>query len=304
MIVYCRNNEIDREKYDNCIKNSSCFKPFPYSWYLDIMAPGWQLLIDDDYDSVFPIPGFSRFGINYIATPVFLQQLGAFSPDKPTETAIQEFFDYLPGFYRFIDLSVGQLISREGFTVTERSNYVLDLSEPYEVLQSKFSRNCKRNIEYNISRKINVEDISSADLIRLFLQNKGKHIKGIKHRDFQRLDNLMNYCVRNNMGRIVGVKSSRQELIYGLFYIKIEEYMTMILLANTNESLEERIGFYVYNELIREASGSSSKFDFAGSSIPSVALFMKSFGSVNVPYYNVYRNRLFWPVRIFKQACR
>ena len=83
MIVYHKNNEIDREQWDNCIKNSPGAKPYAYSWYLDIMAPGWEALVDDDYDSVFPVPGFSQFGIQYIATPVFLQQLGAFSPDKP-----------------------------------------------------------------------------------------------------------------------------------------------------------------------------------------------------------------------------
>ena len=83
MIVYHKNNEIDREQWDNCIRILPGAKPYAYSWYLDIMAPGWQALVDDDYDSVFPVPGFSRFGIQYIATPVFLQQLGAFSPDKP-----------------------------------------------------------------------------------------------------------------------------------------------------------------------------------------------------------------------------
>ena len=68
MIVYHKNNEIDREQWDNCIKNSPGVKPYAYSWYLDIMAPGWEALVDDDYDSVFPVPGFSRFGIKYVAT--------------------------------------------------------------------------------------------------------------------------------------------------------------------------------------------------------------------------------------------
>ena len=78
MIVYHKNKEIDHEQWDNCISNSGYAKPYAYSWYLDIMSPGWEALVDDDYDSVFPIPSYIRFGLQYASTPPFLQQLGAF----------------------------------------------------------------------------------------------------------------------------------------------------------------------------------------------------------------------------------
>lgn len=48
MITYLFNSEIDKDKWDNCIKNSPGAKPYAYSWYLDIMAPGWQALVDED----------------------------------------------------------------------------------------------------------------------------------------------------------------------------------------------------------------------------------------------------------------
>ena len=93
------------------------------------MAPGWEALVDDDYDSVFPIPCAEKFGIKYVATPVFLQQVGAFSPDKPPEKSIIEFLDYLPDFYKLIDLCVGQKVVFNGYKITERVNYELDLSK-------------------------------------------------------------------------------------------------------------------------------------------------------------------------------
>ena len=93
MIVYHKNGEIDRELWDNCIRNSAVARPYAYSWYLDIMAPGWEALVDDDYDSVFPVPSYIRFGVQYASTPSFIQQLGAFSPDKPASEAIIEFLE-------------------------------------------------------------------------------------------------------------------------------------------------------------------------------------------------------------------
>jgi hypothetical protein len=147
MIVYLKNHEIDKEQWNNCIRNSPGVKPYAYSWYLDIMAPGWEALIDDDYDSVFPVPCSSMFGIQYIATPVFLQQLGAFSPDKPASQTIVEFLEFLPDFYRLVDLCVGQEVNSDGFRLTQRANFELDLSKPYEKLWENFSPHCKRNIE-------------------------------------------------------------------------------------------------------------------------------------------------------------
>ncbi len=131
MISFFNNNEIDREQWDNCIKNSPGVKPYAYSWYLDIMAPGWQALVDDYYESVFPLPGFEKYGIRYITTPIFLQQLGVFSPDKPADIFLNEFLDFLPGFYRLIDLCVGEASCVNGFKITEKTNYELDLSSPY-----------------------------------------------------------------------------------------------------------------------------------------------------------------------------
>ena len=118
-----------------------------FSWYLDIMSPGWEALIDDDYDSVFPIPGLRKYGIKYVATPIFLQQLGAYTPDKSQTKALNEFLEFIPKFYWLIDLCVGQRIDNDRFKVTLKANYELDLSKAYEKLRDNFSNHCIRNID-------------------------------------------------------------------------------------------------------------------------------------------------------------
>jgi hypothetical protein len=301
MIVYHKNNEIDREQWDNCIKNSPGVKPYAYSWYLDIMAPGWQALIDDDYDSVFPIPGLSRFGIQYVTTPLFLQQLGAFSPDKQVSKAIVEFFDYMPDFFKFIDLCVGQKIDTDGYKVSEKVNFELDLSKPYETTFKDFSEHCRKNIETSARKKPElVSDVKPDEIIDLFIQNRGKDIKGIKARDYQRLKNLMNFCVMNKKGRIFGIRTARRKLIFGVFLVEVRGIKTMLFVVNTPLSLEKGIGYFVVNELIKDNSSTRTILDFAGSSIPAIASFMESFGSTSVPFYRIYRNRLLWPVRMLK----
>ena len=302
MIVFHENYEIDKVRWDNCIKDSPRSLPYAYSWYLDHMSPGWQALIEGDYNSVFPIPGSVRFGIKYIATPIFLQQLGVCCSDKTNPIDISRFLDKIPDDFKLVDLCVGQKVIHNEFIVTEKADFELDLSKPYELLYKNFNRNCKRNIlQSSKFRPVITDDIAPIDLIKLFIENKGSEINGIKKSAYSRLENLMNYCISNKKGKISGVLNENKKLFYGLFFLISEGRKTMILLANTPESHEKRTGYYVYNELIRESAGSDIVLDFSGSSIPSIASFMKSFGSVNNPYYRIYRNRLPWPVRFLKE---
>jgi hypothetical protein len=301
MIVYLKNPEIDREQWDNCITASQSFKPYAFSWYLDIMAPSWEALVDDEYDAVFPLPGFSRFGIQYITTPIFLQQLGAFSPDNPVEKEIYEFIDYMPEFYKFVDLCVGQKVNYKGYKTIERSNYELDLSLPYEKLWDGFTSDCRRNVHLSGKKKLELTiEVSPEELVNLFVWNKGVELKGIKIRDYERLKNLMNYCINNKKGKVIGVRTARKKLIFGVFLVMIPGSITILFTANTPESRDKRIGYFVINEIIKENASKETTLDFAGSSIPSVASFIESFGSKNVPYYRIYRNRLPWPIRMMK----
>lgn len=301
MIVWLRHNEIDREQWDNCIKDSPHSKPYGFSWYLDIMCPEWEGLVDDDYDSVFPIPCSSKYRIQYIATPIFVQQLGAYSPDKNLRKAENEFIEYLPDFYRLIDLCVGEGIENDDYKVTLKANYELDLSKPYPKLWDNFSAHCRRNIEKSAKKKpVIVHDIKPEELINLFIENKGGEIKGIKSRDYKRLGDLMNFCLKNGKGRILGVRSGKNKILYGVFLVEVKGIKTMPLVVNTPQSREKRLGYYVLNEIIKESASTKTILDFAGSSIPSIAAFMESFGSKNVPFYRIYRNRLPWPVRLLK----
>jgi hypothetical protein len=301
MIVYHKNNEIDREQWDNCISNSGYAKPYACSWYLDIMSPGWEALVDDDYDSVFPIPSYMIFGLQYASTPPFLQQLGAFSPDKPDPQVIVEFLDYMPDIYKLTDICIWQKINYPGYKVTEKSNYELSLSSPYEKLHNKFTTECKKYISNNTRKKYELTgNVTSEELVELIVANRLSNPKGIKSRTYERLINLMDYCTVSKKGRIIGVRTARKKLVYGIFIIKLHKSVTIILEGNTPASITRHIGHFVINEIIREYASASAILDFAGTyGIASVSLG-KSFGADSVPYYRIYRNRLFWPARIMK----
>jgi hypothetical protein len=300
MIGYLKNNEIDREQWDNCIKMTHRAKPYAYSWFLDIMTPGWEALVDDDYNAVFPIPVSRKLGVQYVSTPPFLQQLGAFSPDKPGSSALLEFLDFFPEFYKLIDLCVGQETEHKGFQVTQRDNFEIDLSKNYNSFSENFSAECIRNIESSHRKKPDLtNDINTDEFLNLYLSNKNNNSFKIKSADIQRLKNLINFCVKNKKGKIYGVRASHKRLIFGLFLIETHGNKTILLIASSAEANTRHLGYFVIDEIIRTYSNTRTSLDFAGTSVPFADSFMESFGCSDVPYFRIYRNRLFWPVRIF-----
>ena len=54
MITYVKRKDLDVVKYDACITNSAQGSVYAFSWYLDIVADNWGVLVLDDYKAVMP----------------------------------------------------------------------------------------------------------------------------------------------------------------------------------------------------------------------------------------------------------
>ena len=301
MIAYLKHEEIDRNRWDSCLAEMPGVKPYAWSWYLDIMAPGWEALIDDDYASVFPLPGFRKYGFNYIATPVFLQQLGAFAPDGDEERKAEEFISFIPGSYRLVDLNIAQKIKTEKYRVTPRSNFELRLDRPYEEIWFSYMSDCRRNI--NIARRYPQEiadDVRPQEVISLFRNNIGKRAGVIRDASYRRLHTLMDHCTGTGKGKLLGVRSPKGKLLWGIFTIDTGDRITLLFTAGSRKSRELRTSYHVIDHIIKANAGTGKTIDFAGSSVPSIAIFMKSFGGTDNTYYRLYSNMLPWPARLFR----
>jgi hypothetical protein len=301
MIAYLGNEEIDRRRWDECLAEIPGIRPYAWSWYLDIMSPGWDALVDDDYSALFPLPRAKKYGLSYIATPLFLQQLGLFTPDGDRQKIALEFISFMPDFYRLIDLHIGQEVRPRGYTVTPRYDIELHLDEPYEKCWLNYSSDCRRNI--NIARRYPqaiVDDVRPREVISLFRSNIGKRAGVIRDVSYSRLKNLMDHCIQNSKGRILGVRSPKGKLLWGMFVIDTADRITMLFTAGSRKSRELRTSYHVIDHIIKNGAGSGRTVDFAGSSVPSISLFMRSFGGEQTTYWRIYRNNLPWPLRLFR----
>lgn len=300
MIRYVENSQIDRREWDNCIKHSFHTLPYAYSWYLDMVTPGWCALVDQDYQKVFPLPSRKKMGIRYIFTPPFMQCLGLFSREPSGIERTEEFIGFIPDFYRLVDLSI---INNPGVStgnIVKRDNYTLSLDNDYPKISAGFSSDCRRNISRaRESRQKIVNGIDPGEAIDLFRNGPGKGIRGISSSDYERLRQLMIYTTGKGIGDITGIRI-RGKLIYSIFRIHTPGQVTLLFTSTSGESRERRSGYLVTDHIIREYAGRKIKLDFAGSSIPSIAEYIRSFGAEKSSYYRIYKSRLPWPVNRFR----
>jgi len=301
MIKYLKNSEIDREMWDDSISLSAEAKPYAFSWYLDIMSPGWDAVVEDDYKAVFPVPHFKKYGFNYIATPLFLQHLGVFSSSGSINNRLDEFLSFIPETYRLIDLCTATDSGKEGYKSTPRSDYELNLNEPYDTLWFGYSSDCRRNI--NISNRYQQDityDVAPEELVSLFKSNIGRKAGRIRDVNYRRLEMLMTLCVSRGYGKVIGIRSPKGKLLWGMFIIDSCNRITALVTVGSRKSREMRTGYYIIDQIIRDNAEKDKILDFAGSSVPSIAVFMKSFGSIRKTYYRIYKNSLPWPVKLLK----
>ena len=108
MIRYIAHNQIDTQRWNECIAQSPDGLVYAWSWYLDTVHPGWEALVEDDYETVMPLASSRKFGINYLFQPFFTQKFGVFGKKEVSEAKIKEFFEAIPEKFKFAEFRINK----------------------------------------------------------------------------------------------------------------------------------------------------------------------------------------------------
>jgi len=295
MIQYLEHKKIDFSKWDQCIHRAVNQRVFAFSWYLDIVSPGWDALVENDYETVFPLTQNCKFGINYLFQPFFTQQLGIFSDCHLTEILVDRFLQAIPRKFSFIQINLNSLnkVDPSRYSVTSRLNYELDLIHPYAKLIQDYNQNTRRNLKKAIEMNLLVQrKVDPDELIALFTENFGKKEGKLKFRNYETLRQLMNYCLKNTFSQITGVYSPADSLCAGIFLLHARDRIIFHFAASNVTARENGAMFLLVDSIIRDNAGKFMIFDFEGSTDLDVARFYKGFGAKEFTYPQITLNRM------------
>jgi len=282
MIRYLRNKEIDKNKWDECIQNSINGLIYAQSWYLDIVVPNWDALIQNEYEAVMPLPVKQKYGIPYLIQPRHVQQLGVFSPGAISDALVINFLRQIPRkfIWRDFNLNSQNQASHEGISL--RYNYELPLKNNYKEIFNGYHENTRRNMKKALQSSILVKEENK---ISLFISAYGLNAK-VKPDDIalKQLAGIMEHAMSVYCGEIVMATNAHDDILAGVFFLKAMGRIIYLASFNTDEGQKGSAMFLIMDAVIKKNSQTPLILDFEGSMIPGIARFFAGFGAAKVTY--------------------
>jgi hypothetical protein len=303
MIKHLQHSEIDKVKWDSAIDQSTNGVIYAKSWYLDIVSPNWQALVDEDYKSVFPLTCRQKYGFKYLYPPFFTQQLGVFSKEIIGGEAVNQMLNAIPGGFRFIEINLNHQnsLSSNDFKATTLLTHHLNLNRPYGQISKGYSENLKRNLKKASQNNLQViSGFNNKSLIELFRSTKGQDIHTLKDSDYETFKKLLFECEKRNLLIKLGIEINN-ELVAGAIFLRSNHEYILIFSAVNNTARETGAMSFLIDQFIQSHENENMNLDFEGSMDKNLARFYKSFGASEVVYLQIKRNRLPFYLRWLKK---
>jgi hypothetical protein len=280
MISFVKRATLDVEKYDLCIENSLQSRIYAFSWYLDMVADHWDVLVLNDYEAVMPIPWKQKLGFKYVTQPYFCQQLGIFSFTTISEETQLEFIKKIPSKFLKVSLALNSqnmLISQQ-----VKKNLFVQLSKNHETLCKNYSKGRKHAIKVAEKNQLIVAETSIQSLIDI--QKKGYQYEFSE----EKLQKLSKQLWQQQKGEVLGIFKD-EVLLGGALFVFSTKRIVYLFSAFTELGRELQAASYLLNYILKKNENSQLIFDFEGGNIPNMGKFYRSFGAEEEIYALVTR---------------
>lgn len=294
IIRYLVYSEIDQDKWDACIRNSSNGLIYAYAWYLNISSPHWEALVLNDYEAVLPLTKRKKIGINYLYQPPFCAELGVFSIKTVNPSLVDQMLEKIPDKFLYVDICLNRQNQPNPakFPFRLRKNHILSLLHPYEYIAKQYADNHKRNIKKAKSAGLFwAKDIPVDHAIQMTDETL-KDIAPLSGQDKRIFKDLFLHAGSMHQAICTGVKDQNNKLLSVAVFFFAEGTWYYLLAGSTKEGRAKGAAHFLIDQFIKEYAGSDQYLDFEGSDVSSLAFFYKGFGSQEFFYPALLLNRL------------
>lgn len=289
MIKFLKYNEIDFQKWDQCLMKSNGNNIYAQSWYLNIVCNKWNALVLDDYQAVMPLFERIKWGMIYtVRQPLFSQQLGLFSQDN--DCNVDDFISSIPKKYLYINFNLNSQNSSSVFSFKQNINHELFLDPDKNRIMESYSKSVKKNISKASKNSLSIS-LKPDSIVQFCDQKKtlGKSYMNDRLNDTQY--KLINYCLANQKGRIFSVQYQGVNCcsVFVAFFNN-----RLILHSSYCNDIGKKYGafFFLLNHIFNSKEFNNFTFDFEGSNMQGIAKRNLGFGAKQISYQSVNLSRI------------
>ena len=301
MIKYIKRKDIDVEKYDDCIENSIQSRVYAFSWYLDIVADNWGILVLDNYQAVMPLPWRKKYGIKYVYTPLRILELGVFSKKEVDE---DHFLKILFKKFKYVNLRMNcnNKFSQFEHDRQEMHQQYLSLKSEYSEIVKNYRSDRKKDLKRAKKHELREKwNDSEFHLVDLFKNNVAKRFKQIKDKDYDIIIKLITVCVSKKVGEVFSIYDSENNLVASSFLIKHKGVVTILLSSTDLKNRKNGANTFLIDRAIFKYNKELDLFSFGGSSMKNIASYFNSFGAYTEKYSALNSNKLPLILKFFKK---
>lgn len=280
-IRYLASNEVDPQKWDQCLARSSNGLIYGSRIYLDMMADHWNAVVIDDYQAVMPLPWRKRWLLRRYYHVPFLPQTGIYGNADAslfrqiTKTVFKKIH------YGEIFLNAGNQAYAKYLSASPLVNLVLDLGAPYEEICTQYHRSIEKHFRKASKYKLNyVAGNNVKKIVKLFRDRNGSKITSLKKTDYERFTSLCLHLIHVGKAMIRKVTDANEKLLASALLLKDERRIYNLMNVVLPDGGAKSANYFLIDQLVREFAGSGLILDFEGSQ-----KFYKTFGAVNEPYF-------------------
>lgn len=279
MIRRLKYNEIDFEKYTQCLENSEQRKYSATRDFLDITAKDqWEILVYKDYEAVMPIPFVRKYGVKIVLNPKLCQQLGVFSKKDDVELNML-FLNYLENNYliRVYPFNDSNKLNADFRT---KKNFII-FPESYDKVYAKYSPKRKRKLRLDQSVLDNseIKEVSYDD-VKSFIES---NIIGLgKESDLYGFMEIFKASYYKNYLKFLAFFYHKKIINVIATY---SDCNTVALLGTFSDKEYVKLsGASVLIDIIIKRTIENNAFDFEGGDIPNIEEFFRGFRPELNPY--------------------
>lgn len=311
---YFTHSEIDKGKWDKCITQSSQGLVYALSFYLDIVSPNWNAIIEENesnYLAVMPLTEKSKYGITFLHQPLFCQQLGIFSEEKKNSNEkTSNFLTFILEKYKFVShyhfnsnspkgkYTFSFYLSSEKTTYFElRHTHHLSLAVPYSSIYKNYSADRKLNLKR--ATRANLQIIESKDiepLIDMFEKDIAhKIVGGVAPNVYDLLRKLYQELQTRKLCKLLYTRNEHGQVGAGGLFVFYQNQIIYLFNAAYTTHRKENGRTLLIDYILKKYANSSYTFDFESPEIEKINYFYESFGAHAVPYSVIHYNHLpYW----------
>jgi hypothetical protein len=275
---------------------------FAFSWFLDVVSPGWDALVDDDYETVMPLPHTGFLNHTVIRQPHWAGSLGIYSAGLLKSGTIESFLDAVPERFSSINMYLNKynrLSGNEKFLKRWQKSYELDLINDYQKIRSRYSADVISKLEQSEKEKLTIiRGLQPNEIINLYISSTVKR-PGMKKSKEDALRRIISSAIRFKMGELYGIYSATNTICGAGFFIWSHNKVYLLFRALTHVGMQANAQYYLIDQFIRQHAGKNTVLNLEYMKTRNEEHMCLGFGAKECLYPEIKINTLPWYLKLF-----